>query len=280
MRKFLSVIFLFLLAFTAVFAKDGIPDKPNPPKLVNDFAGIFSDRQIDDLEKKLVALDNSTGTQITVVTVKSLNGYDKADFAFKLGEDWGVGQKGFNNGVVVLVKPKYANEKGQVFIATGYGLEGVIPDAIAKRIVEQEMIPRFKQDNMYGGVDAAVNVLIALAAKEFTPQEYKKKSKDEIPGGMWFFVGFVIFMMIFLKTSQARAYSAYHDTPFWTALMLVMFANRRHPGKWKEFNSGTGGFSGGWGGGSSGGWGGGSSGGGFGGFGGGSFGGGGAGGSW
>jgi uncharacterized protein len=94
------------------------------------------------LEETLVQFDRETSTQVVVVTVSSLQGYDKADFAYRIGESWGVGQKDRNNGVIVLIKPKISNEPGQVYIAVGYGLEAVIPDAVANRlIVNNEMIP-------------------------------------------------------------------------------------------------------------------------------------------
>ncbi|HPS63628.1 MAG TPA: TPM domain-containing protein, partial [Bacteroidales bacterium] len=141
-----TYIFFSLLAvlsgfFSTTLAQD-IPVRPDPPRLVNDFAGILSQEDASRLEQKLVIFNDSTSTQITIVIVKSLNGYDKNDFAQRLGQLWGVGQKGKNNGAVVLVKPKYPGEKGEASIQTGYGLEGVIPDALAKRIVEVEMIPR------------------------------------------------------------------------------------------------------------------------------------------
>lgn len=266
MRQLFSCLFLILL-FTSAFGQDnGIPKKPSPPKLVNDLADILSDSQENSLEKKLRDFNNSTSTQIVVVTVQSLNGYDRADFTYQIGETWGVGQKGFDNGVVLMVKPKYANEKGQTYIAVGYGLEGVIPDAIAKRIVEREMIPYFKMGNMYQGIDEATNVLMSLASQEFTADEYNASSKKiAIPIGMVVFLVFFLGIIIFGLVMQARSYSAYHNVPFWTALALSMASGRSHRGRYDDFNHGGGSF----GGGSS-----------FGGFGGGSFGGGGAGGSW
>ncbi len=285
MKKFLLFIFLVSCISAIAFADSDIPEKPNPPRLVNDQAEIFTQSQTDALEKRLRRFNNSTSNQIVVLTVKSLKGYDPADFAFRVGEKWGVGQEGFNNGVVLLIKPKYGNERGQVYIAVGYGLEGVIPDAIANRIVEREMIPHFKNGDMYGGVEDGVEVLMGLAAKEFTHKEYREKINPAFPIGMGIAILLFIAFIILIKMSQARAYSAYHDVTFWQAMLLVIFASRSHPGKWKEFTSGTGRFGGGsswsrgssWSSGSSWGGGGGSS---FGGFGGGSFGGGGAGGSW
>jgi uncharacterized protein len=257
------LLLAFLLTVLSLKAQD-IPPRPNPPRLVNDLAGILTPSQQQYLEKKLRVFNDTTSNQIVVLTVKSLNGYDPADFAFTVGEKWGVGQKKFDNGVVILVKPKYGErDRGQAYIAVGYGLEPVIPDVVAKRIVDREMIPYFKQNNYFKGIDSAVNTIMKLAAGEISEKAYMKNT--ETP--WWFSIlPFIIFIIIFflIKASNARSYSMHHSgTSFWTAMFLgsMMSGGGR--------SSGFGGSSGGFGGG-----------GGFGGFGGGSFGGGGAGGSW
>ncbi|VAW24092.1 Beta-propeller domains of methanol dehydrogenase type, partial [hydrothermal vent metagenome] len=138
MRKIITSILITTLVLSGVFAQ-GIPDKPNPPRLVNDFASVLSKKEVNNLENALEAFARETSTQIVIVTVNSIEG-DISDFAFKLGEKWGVGQKKDNNGVVIVLKPKRGNERGQVFVATGYGIEHLIPDAIANRdIVDNEM---------------------------------------------------------------------------------------------------------------------------------------------
>jgi uncharacterized protein len=265
--KLLIPLMIFLgFAFQAN-AQD-IPAKPDPPRLVNDFAGILSADEIQSLERKLVDFNDSTSTQIVVVIVKSLNGYDYNEYARLIGEKWGVGQKGKSNGAVLLVKPKYPNEKGDACIQTGYGLEGVIPDALAKRIVENDMIPNFRNGDYYAGINTATSTMISLAKGEYTADQYNKRAKKKsspfallIP----LIIILVVFMMI--RGSRARGMSVGKSLPFWTAFMLLGSMGRGHSGSWNDFSSGGGGFGGGGGGG-------------FGGFGGGSFGGGGAGGSW
>ena len=127
MKKVINILVLsFSLLILKGFSQE-IPEPMSPPRLVNDFAGILNSGEIRHLEQKLVNFDDSSSSQILVVTVKSLNGLTKEEFADRLGEKWGVGQKGKNNGVVVLIKPKYGNEKGQARISVGYGLEGAIP---------------------------------------------------------------------------------------------------------------------------------------------------------
>jgi uncharacterized protein len=264
--KRISVFFIAcLLVLSSVAVSQDIPPRPDPPRLVNDLAGILDASQVQSLETKLVNFNDTTSTQIAIVTVKSLNGYDKADFAFRIGESWGVGQKGKNNGIVVLVKPRYGNEAGQAYIAIGYGLEAVIPDAIGKRIVEYEMVPNFKNGDYYAGLDAATSRLIELAAGEYTADEYTIKMKT---GRFALLIPLIIIAVIFflIRMSKARSHSIGKSIPFWTAFWLLSSMGRGHGGSWGNFSSGSGPFGGG--------------GGGFGGFGGGSFGGGGAGGSW
>jgi uncharacterized protein len=276
LKILLAIFFVTSLSF-AVFAQNvdkDIPEKPNPPRLVNDYAGLLNSGEANQLELKLRAFNDSTSTQIVVVIVKSLGMNDKAEFATKLGEKWGVGQKGKNNGVVILIKTKTAEEKGQAFIAPGYGLEGAIPDAVAKRIIENALLPNFREGNYYQGIDAAVNTLISLSKGEFTADAYMKgthhKQEDRSVGPLAIFI--IIFIIIIFsiigRFRSARQYSIGHNIPFWVAMsMLAASRSDHHSGSFGDFSSGSGGFGGG--GGSD-----------FGGFGGGSFGGGGAGGSW
>lgn len=270
MRKFLTTILAVLLA-AFVMAND-LPKRPAPPTLVTDFANVFSSSEEYQLERKLVDFFASTSTQIAVVTVADLNGYDISDYAFSLGEAWGIGNSKFDNGILILLKPKKGNNKGQVYIAVGYGLEGVVPDVTTKQIVENEMIPRFKSGDMFGGVNKATSVLIDLTKGEYNYQQYAKQAGNS--GGfnpfILIFLIFFVFPMIFGRRKKSFYSSGSRSSlPFWLAMGLLGGSRRSHGGFFNDFSSGSGSFGGG-----------GSSFGSFGGFGGGSFGGGGAGGSW
>ncbi len=267
--QFFSVLVFLMLAFKV--AAQNFPEQPDPPRLVNDFSRLLNDASRNELERSLVQFNNETSTQIAIVTIDDLNGYDIADYAFRLAEKWGIGQKGKNNGILILVKPKNGNEKGQVFIATGYGLEGAVPDAVAHRIVDFEIIPRFRQNDYAGGLKAAVTTLMELTKGEYTADNYMNKTKDssEHVGGVIFLLFFFAVLFIVVKGQKTKSSSiGGSDLPFWV-LMSMLGSSGRHSGRWDSFSSGSGSFRGG----SFGG-------GGFGGFGGGSFGGGGAGGSW
>lgn len=262
--KKLIILFTLILGFTVSRAE--IPERPNPPRLVNDFAGILSQSENNVLETKLEQFARETSTQIVVVTVPDLEGYDPADYAFRLGENWGVGQQGKNNGLVILVKPKTRNEQGRIFIATGYGLEGVLPDAVVNgTIIDNEMIPYFKQNDYFRGLESGINVIMDITRGEYTA-EYYQENYVKKGSGIPFFIVLIVFFIIIpaLRSRKRRFYSPGKNLPFWIALGMLS-GTRSHGGSFSNFSSGRGSFGGS---------------GGFGGFGGGSFGGGGAGGSW
>ncbi len=265
--KMKKILFLLLFMFPFwTFAQD-IPERPDPPRLVNDLANVLNENQKNQLEQELESYARQTSTQIVVVTVPDLGGYEASDYSFRLGEKWGVGQKGKDNGVVILFKPKIADSRGQVFVAVGYGLEGVIPDAVANRdIVDHEMIPRFKSGDIYGGLYNGVQVIMSLASGEFSAKQYHEKVSNKGNGsgfGVFIFLLIVIILSIF--RGKRRYYSGGSSLPFWLLMGGMMGSGRSRGGSWGDFSGGGGSFGGG---------------GGFGGFGGGSFGGGGAGGSW
>jgi uncharacterized protein len=264
-RKFLQqclFVVAFLLPLLSI-AQD-IPDKPNPPRLVNDYTNTLTPEEVNNLEFKLKTYSDSTSTQIVIVLVDNLNGYDKADYAFKLGEKWGIGQKGSNNGIVVLVKPLGKQGERGAFIAVGYGLEPVITDALSRRIIENEMIPNFRENKFYAGLDQSTTILMKLASGEFPPGYNKNQKSKRNNFAFLIPIFIIIIVMIIIKKGGNGTYTGGKGNSFWTTLFLLSALNNSGSGSWGNFSGGGG--SGGSGG--------------FGGFGGGSFGGGGAGGSW
>lgn len=261
MKHFFSII-LLLLAFTAsAQIEKVIPQRPSPPKLVNDFTkGFLTPDQVAALESKLVAYDDSTSNQIAVVIVDDLKGYSAADYAIALGRSWGVGNKNFDNGIVVLVSTGGSAGNRDAFIAVGYGLEGVIPDLTAHAILDNELIPNFRQGNYYRGLDEATDAIIKAAEGRYkAPDGYRKRGKRGANPIVIIVV--VIILLTILGGIGGGGGGGYVSRRGYTGWP---------GGGWV----GGGGWSGGGGGWSGGG------GGGFGGFGGGGFGGGGAGGKW
>lgn len=268
LSSLLLVIFLSSFLSGKATGQD-FPDKPVPPRLVNDFAGILDKAEADALEQKLVAFNDSTSTQIAIVSVNDLHGYDRADYAQQLAERWGIGQKELDNGILILIKPKTTEtSRGEAFIAPGYGLEGVIPDIVCGEIVDYEILPAFRAGEYYEGLDKATSILMSLASGEFTADKYSNQNKKDA-GAVVSFIIFIVIVIIFIIISKSSRSNHHNigrkDLPLWILLGLLGSGRSTHKGTWGGF-SGGGGFGGG--------------GGGFGGFGGGSFGGGGAGGSW
>ena len=176
-----------------------LPDQMSPPRLVNDFAGLLDEAQRRSLEQKLADFDRETSTQITVVTVDDLDGYAPADYAQRLHDKWGVGRKGKDNGILILVKPSQPDSRGEAYISVGYGLEGVIPDITAGRILDQEMIPEFRRGSVYDGLDKATNVLMQLSRGEFTADQYAGRDEG---GGVA--VGLVAILVLFFLFAAGR----------------------------------------------------------------------------
>lgn len=133
-------------------------DYPSPTEkfFVNDFAGVITDSDAETIYTEGVALNEKTGAQAVVVTVESLNGKAIADYALELGREWGVGQKGEDNGVVLL----FAKEDREVYIAVGDKLEGALNDSKVGRILDNYGIPYFSEDNFSQGLVSTYNSIV------------------------------------------------------------------------------------------------------------------------
>lgn len=232
---------------------DAVPQRPSPPVLVNDFANILTQDQQNTLEQKLVAFDKESSTQIAIVLVKNLQGYEISEYALAILRKWGVGQKDKNNGVVLLV----SLEDRKLRIETGYGAEGPLPDATCKHIIDEQIVPHLKEKDYYGGLDLGTDAIIKALKGEYTaPKGYGQK---HLTTGQILLIIFLVILFLSLISRgggggsymSRRGYRGFTGPTIW-------------------WTGGGGGGGSDWGGG----------GGGFGGFGGGSGGGGGASGSW
>jgi uncharacterized protein len=256
-----------LLGSWQVFAQD-FPPKSNT--IVTDYTNTLTSDQKQQLERKLVAFNDTSSTQIAVVILKSIGDYDVNEYAAALGRKWGVGQKGKNNGVMVLV----AKDDHKLSIQTGYGVEGALPDIITQQIRVNDMNPRFKAGDFYGGLDAGTDDIIKYTKGEYKAENKPQRKQKDDGGGSP--IGFIIIIVIVILVAvfRNRGGGGGHvigsrggASPFWWFLAGSMLGGSGNRGgsDWGGFSGGGGGDSGG---------------GGFGGFGGGDFGGGGSGGSW
>ena len=258
--KHIVILLTWMLA-SGVSHAQWMPEKTN--RLVNDYSGILSETQRNTLEQRLVTFNDSTSNQILVVITPTLGGDEENAVAQRIGQTWGVGQKDFDNGLVILIKSKTHEENwGAVAIATGYGLEGALPDVACKHIIDDEMIPALGEGDYYGAIVEALKVIEPIVRGEYSYAEYRAAGKRRSAIGALILFG-IIGIGIFLLLRYAK----------------------KHPDEFNNRGGGSGGSNGGiffggfpigFGGGHGGGFGGGFGGGGFGGFGGGGFGGGGA----
>ncbi len=256
----IGLLFVFMMVSLMSFAQQNFdPEallKPGaaPGKLVNDYTNkTLTAEQIATLERKLVALDDSTFTQITVVIVPTIGGNTIADYNQALGRAWGVGNKKNNSGVVLLI----AKDDRKLDIAPGYGLEGALADVTAKSIIDNIIVPNFKGNDYYRGIDQGTDAIIAAVKGEYnTPRE---KGRGTSSGRIIFVIVIVVLFLLLSSGGGGKG-----------GTFMSRRGARGLPGPIFWPGGGGGGWSGGGGGG----------GGGFGGFGGGSFGGGGASGSW
>jgi uncharacterized protein len=266
-RTFLSSLLLFVSLLQiniSVFAIDGeIPAAPTPAKLVNQLDGLnwLQADEVNALERKLVAYNDSTGTQITIVVLDDLRGFDAGDLAQRIGQSWGVGSKDFSNGLVILIKPTGNSGERKIFLASGYGVEPKLTDGFLGQVRDNILVPYFKKNQPYQGLEEATDEIFARLSGEFRAN--KKGTSSSLPF-ILMIVAFIILLIIIRKKGGGGDFED--------------FDRKGHRyGRINPWLFGAlGGFGGG---GGSSSWGGGG-GGGFGGFGGGSFGGGGAGGSW
>ena len=242
MRKYWPILF-FVFAAGLLFAQD----IPRPQGYVNDLAGIIDRNSAAEISGLIQSIESSSGAEIAVVTIPSLDGRAIEDLSVEYYQKWGIGKKGQDNGILILV----ALQDRKSWITVGYGLEGVLPDGLVGEIYRNEMVPRFKQGDYGGGIQAAIYKMGKIIGGEQVSYPKAKRKKTNIGSYVY---------LIFL------------------AIMLLSFIGRRRSSGlgalWFLTGFGTGRMSGGSWGSSSGGFGG------FGGFGGGSTGGGGAGGSW
>ena len=254
MSRFIKIIFsAFLLFFSVRLFGQALPERPNPPRLVNDFTKTLTPEQVNALESKLVALDNTTSTQIAVVIVPSVNGATSADYNVGLLRKWEVGSKKNNNGVILLI----AKDDRKLDITVGYGLEGALTDAQSKSIIDDIIVPSFKGSDYYRGIDQGTDAIV-----QAVKGQYKIPRATSTTGKSGSRIGFfIIIIVIILLISRGSGrggggtfMSRRGQTGIGEALLLstLFGGGGRGGGDWGGGGGGGGGF-GGFGGGSGGG---------------------------
>lgn len=199
-RILLCAIVVMLGVATPAWSQT-IPTPMSPARLVNDYAGLFNTEQRSVLEDSLVAYDRATSTQIAVVTVGDLDGADAAIYATKLLTEWGVGRKGKDNGVVLLIKPRNQYGGGEVFIATGYGVEGALPDITAGQIIDRQMMPSLARGDYYTATERGTAAIRDALVGEYSATSDQGPEKVDWFGGI-----FSLMVMIFIFIAISKSY--------------------------------------------------------------------------
>lgn len=256
------LLFLFLSTGFALFAQRDIPPKPSEQTSVYDEADMLTSTEENSLEQKLITYSDTTSTQIVVITIASLEGEYEGTYAAHWAHEWGIGQSEKDNGLLILV----AKKERKIWITTGYGLEAYLTDARTKEIIEQIILPQFKNGNFYAGLDNGTSAIFQVLNGTFKglPQSNSTSNGGGIP--LRVIIIFIIFVVFLISMNNKRGGGkggrGSGRSVLWDAIILSSLGRGSFGG-----GSSGGGFGGG--------------GGGFGGgFGGGGFGGGGAGGSW
>lgn len=270
MKSLLGLILSLCIALSTL-AQMPVPKKPSIEEgLVLDYTNTLSASEKDQLNRKLIAYDDSSSNQVAIVIMHTTGDYPIEDVALQILRQWGVGgQEKKDNGIVILV----AKDDRKVRIEVGYGLEGAIPDMTAASIIDHSILPAFKTGNYFQGLDAGTNAIIKAAAGEYkAPENYADRKKSKGRPSISTIIFILVILFILMRSGgrggggggyvSRRGYRGGGLAPWIIGGML-----------------GGGSSGSGWSGGGGGGWSGGG-GGGFGGFGGGSGGGGGASGSW
>ncbi|MCF7797224.1 MAG: TPM domain-containing protein [Lentisphaeria bacterium] len=245
-RSRLATIFLVILLVSSglIAAEDELfPATIN--RYVNDWAGLMTTRQAQQLEMQLRQFENATSNQFVVATFPSLKGQNLEDVSIRMYEAWRLGQKGRDNGVLLTV---WKAER-KIRIEVGYGLEPVLTDALSGRIIRDEMAPSFRRGDFYGGIIHGVKAIMAATRGEYTGQGSRARGKDDGGG-----IAGLLFPLLFFFLLFGRRRGALGGFLLGSMLGSAMGGRRGGFGGGGGFGgfSGGGGFGGG--GGASGGW--------------------------
>lgn len=253
----------FLATLTVAIAVYAAPTFPVLTGRVVDQAAVLDTTTEARIDAKLADLETKTGTQLVVVTLRSLGGYDISDYGYQLGRAWGIGQKGKNNGAMLIIAPT----ERKVRIEVGYGLEGLLTDAVSRLVIGNAILPRFRAGDFPGGIERGVDDIVQVLSGD--AEDFKRRAAEHAsrPSGAEGLSSFTLVLIIlaiwflfFLRRSRAQQLARSRRSGWWFPPVLGggWAGGRSSGGGWSSGGRGGGGFSGGGGsfggGGSSGSW--------------------------
>ncbi|WP_439290726.1 TPM domain-containing protein [Lonepinella koalarum] len=191
MTSLLKNMVFFIIFFTSFLVKaTDLPDAPNPFRYVNDYTNTLSEQEKQYFENKLYQHGKETSSQIALVIIPTTGDEEIAQYTAQLGDKWGIGRKQLNNGVLLLV----AKDDRKIFIATGQGLQGVLPDAFLSQVIRQGILPYFRQGQYAQGLNNGLEHIIAASKGEYAAQVEEEDLMDQIAP----FIMVVIFVLFVL----------------------------------------------------------------------------------
>ncbi len=225
-----SILFFLFLLVVPVSAQK---DVPRLDQWATDLTNTLSSSELSQLNNRLKAFQDTTSNQLVVLMIPSLDDYPIEDYAYSVAKQNKIGSAKNDNGVLLLISK---NDR-KLRIEVGYGLEGVIPDALASSIIRNVIIPRFKNDDYYGGISKGVDAIIAAIGGEYVAEPEKENKK---PGGGFFTILLIIFFLIMIFRRGGRG-------GLGSAILLGGLAGRGLGGQWggRSSSGSFGGFSGG-----------------------------------
>ncbi|MBP5687682.1 MAG: TPM domain-containing protein [Muribaculaceae bacterium] len=192
--KLLKIVLIALACFVGEVCMAQVPEKPDSMMPIYDEAGIFkNDSLVNALNTRLDSLSRRTTNQIVVVTVNDLGKLEANQFATQLGKKWGIGDKKLNNGLIILVKPRNDKGPGEVYLAPGRGIQGVLPDVKCRYITDSIMVPHFKEGDYASGIVAAIDYIEPIVIEEYeqiqAAASQNNDSKSSGGNGWWILGG-------------------------------------------------------------------------------------------
>lgn len=240
---FNRLLFVTMVLFsTSLWAADNYPAVPNPFYYITDYTNTLTRQEWRTMEDALIANRAKTSSQIAVVIVPSTNGEEIASYSHNLFNKWGIGRKAENNGVLLLI----AKNDHKLFIATGRGLEGALPDAIAATIIRHDITPYFKQEQYAQGIAKGLSSIMAAINGEYAPYasygEEEESGLEDIDGLLFFLIAGIVIFVVF----RPRGGNTYISPSAADQIgRIIINSSRSRGGFGGGFGGGSGGFGGG-----------------------------------
>ncbi len=243
--KYIFLLLTFIFFSESSWAQFTIPSKPDRNMYVYDYVDLLSQQQINHLQNKLYRYEDSTSTQIVIVIIDDLKGEDISMLGTKWAHAWGIGGKEEDNGIFILLQKDSNGPGGQIDIATGYGIEYRMTDRMSKRIINQIVIPNFKQQQYYEGLDQATDAIISILNGEFEGDGIHPDDTEAFWIPLLFLLFIILIIILSKRNHGGSGGSGGMRGPSILDMLILGSMGRSSGGGYTGGGFGGGGFSGG-----------------------------------